>query len=855
MPFMLRHRFRNLPASFLRGMLPGLSLVAALLSGSASPAAEKTQITIRGGLLGCVKVGRWAPIRVEVDAEGVKSITVEAVDPHGNAVRFPLEKRPAGNVAAAASGGVEAGSFRHVARFEGLFQAGRLDTVPAVIVEFDDGRIERRRLRTAGSETERPELVGPLRQSVILVATLGRPAGFKSLGKTGSQGKRKSARNAAREEIDRVRLLEYDDAGQLPSDVRGFDALDVMVISGEYRLDASQDAALRQWVREGGHLVVCRGSRLQAFETPAKGPRPSSGDGLLAGWLPVTIQGQDWLRDLSGLESFAGRKSPIFFGGQIRAARIEDPQARADQAGIVLARSRNGPLIVRVACGFGQVTFCGLDFHAPPVSTWDEVNALGEKILEQTVATIRSREVGGRAQLSQSGVSDLGTQLHSIVENFPSVRRMTAFRTIGLLIVYIVLIGPLDFLLVHRVLNRPRLTWITFPLLVIAATWLSIRSAGERNGQELRLNQFELLDVDATQSQPAATAADRQSVHGFTWFTAYSSDSMHYDLQVRPAPFAEADKAKVKESRPAARPALCWSGVNETVYGGMYRRSGLAIGQLDYTVRTADGAIDSLPIPIWSTKTFKAEWREPVSRLIESRLSLAEGGRLTGTFKHRFAAPIEDWILAFRGKLYWFAGPKSDPAAAAIPPNVDYQVSTATVQQSGLMDHLTGVRFRQERADEDRLRTTRFEQDPYDSNGKDPLKLLRTLTFYQAIGGRKYTGLSNANLERLDLSRLLVLNRAVLVGRIRGPAARIALSPEGAGKPRHVTPNRSDTFVRVLLPVRRGKRAMTNDETQMTKEFRMTNDERPRTASSFGFRHSFDIRHSTFDIPWRPLRD
>jgi hypothetical protein len=386
---------------------------------------------------------------------------------------------------------------------------------------------------------------------------------------------------------------------------------------------------------------------------------------------------------------------------------------------------------------------------------------------------------------------------------------MTAIRTIGLLIVYILLIGPLDYLLVHRLLKRPRLTWVTFPLLVVGATWLSIRTAGERNGEELRLNQFELLDVDATHSHPSAATVDRQTVHGFAWFTAYSADSMHYDLQVRPhiPGFTKEprDVNKVKDSTSAAGPALCWSGVNETVYGGMYRRSGLAIGQLDYAVRPADSAIDRLPIPIWSAKTFKAEWREPASRLIESRLSLTEGGRVRGTFKHRFAGPIEDWILVYGGMLYRYVGPESGKAGAAIPPNADYEISAATVQSSGLMDHLTGVRFRQESRDEDRLRTTRFEQEPYDPNGKDPLKLLRTITFYQAIGGRKYTGLNNANLERLDLSRLLTLNRAVLVGRLRGPAARVALSPEGADSPRDVAPTRSDTFVRVLLPVRREK--------------------------------------------------
>jgi hypothetical protein len=42
---------------------------------------------------------------------------------------------------------------------------------------------------------------------------------------------------------------------------------------------------------------------------------------------------------------------------------------------------------------------------------------------------------------------------------------------------------------------------------------------------------------------------------------------------------------------------------------------------------------------------------------------------------------------------------------------------------------------------------------------------------------------------------------------------------------------------------------MTNDKWQMTNEAQMTNDEAARQiVSSFGFRHSFDIRHSCLVI-------
>ena len=47
---------------------------------------------------------------------------------------------------------------------------------------------------------------------------------------------------------------------------------------------------------------------------------------------------------------------------------------------------------------------------------------------------------------------------------------------------------------------------------------------------------------------------------------------------------------------------------------------------------------------------------------------------------------------------------------------------------------------------------------------------------------------------------------------------------------------------------------MTNDETQMTKEFQMTNARTLKVSnmltghSGFGFGHSFDIRHSVVSV-------
>ena len=52
---------------------------------------------------------------------------------------------------------------------------------------------------------------------------------------------------------------------------------------------------------------------------------------------------------------------------------------------------------------------------------------------------------------------------------------------------------------------------------------------------------------------------------------------------------------------------------------------------------------------------------------------------------------------------------------------------------------------------------------PYDQSSTDLPYILRTMMFYEAGGGRRYTGLSNSYQKFVDLSDRLDLGRAILV--------------------------------------------------------------------------------------------
>ena len=92
----------------------------------------------------------------------------------------------------------------------------------------------------------------------------------------------------------------------------------------------------------------------------------------------------------------------------------------------------------------------------------------------------------------------------------------------------------------------------------------------------------------------------------------------------------------------------------------------------------------------------------------------------------------------------------------------------------------------------------------YDPRSRNPADWIEILTFHQAAGGIGYTGLENRDLAELDLSNLLTLNRAVLLGRL------VAASTDGTvagtelvvnGEPVSATGIRRVTYVRVVLKV------------------------------------------------------
>ena len=269
--------------------------------------------------------------------------------------------------------------------------------------------------------------------------------------------------------------------------------------------------------RLGGRgRTSCRGGRVELAGGPRRCPRPDL--------LPAVPAGDDPdQRRPDVLEAFAGATS------QIVPVSADDVRATLDVAragirgptragGKVFCATSTSPIVVRGTHGFGRVTLVGLDVDGPPFATWVDRGLFWVKALDfRPAASTASANQARSADSSSRGMPTFRASSERSLEQFPGVRLVPFGWVAFFIFVYILLIGPGDYLFLRRVLRRMELTWITFPTIVVAVSlpWPTGRPTVAK-GTELRVNQVDVVDVDipstgASEGRRSPTCSAREN--------------------------------------------------------------------------------------------------------------------------------------------------------------------------------------------------------------------------------------------------------------------------------------------------------------------------------------------------------
>ena len=197
--------------------------------------------------------------------------------------------------------------------------------------------------------------------------------------------------------------------------------------------------------------------------------------------------------------------------------------------------------------------FCAFDLDAEPFLSWTGRDLLVARLLEVLLGEVGQAALRPRQpEMARIGYQDLAGQLRLALDQFPGVLVVPFSLVAALASLYIIIIGPLDYLLLRKAAVSMRWTWLTFPLTVALFVALTGFLAHYWKGSQLGLNQVDLVDIDLASGW----------MRGTTWAHLYSPRTQTFDLALEPTWPPRYDPV-------TSGAALTWHGLPGRGFGGM----------------------------------------------------------------------------------------------------------------------------------------------------------------------------------------------------------------------------------------------------------------------------------------------
>lgn len=559
-------------------------------------------------------------------------------------------------------------------------------------------------------------------------------------------------------------VLGMDDVTLLPSSWLNLESISTMMISTSdvdliQSISDQQWQAIDQWVRNGGQLVFCGGEN---GETVLQ-------DEGLGRFLPGTLVNTVDLENSWQLEAFANSRDQLLQGdNQTLAATVLNPVF-----GIIDKRQDDTPLIVRTARGFGLVVYSAVDFDKGPILDWPGRNAFISGLLDAASNIDPSTvEESQNSRFSHYGYDDLTGQLRVPLEQFSNVRFVT-FTWVAVLIgLYILCIGPGDYLLLRRGFRKMELTWVTFTLITILFCGVALMMARLTRPTSIQVNQLEIIDIDSIDN----------TARGNLWANVFSPTTS--DCQVDTG----AKNALGFNTR--TNSTVIWQGLPGNGLGGMQTRAVARLFRREYRCEfesIGEGALPArctlanLPLQVSSTKPLLVQWYSPSPFTVQSRLKVdSRIQRLEGTITNPLNVNLSNCRLMFENWTYELND--------VLEPGETFDVETETKEK-------TAKNFLTRRKRE----SNKGKNSPWNPADSRIWRIADMLMFYELAGGRGYTKLSHDYQSRIDLSRQLNLGRAMLVGEVKQINHCTDLEISDADS--EASYDNVTTIVRIILPV------------------------------------------------------
>lgn len=678
--------------------------LATLLAGGSTDAQPRIK-SIELGVDGVYRVGLPTLITAEVEQQDGQPLRLLAIAPDNDGL--PV----------ATTGALTQGESTETL-VSVVTKLGRAaDPIVLRLLDESDETLDQRRVRP-GSVVDGAVVKKPLAAEERFVIVIGG-------AETGD------ANSAEPLEQKVARLADLTEA---PSDWRAYQAADrVLLHADEAALGAGDEApiaALEHWVRRGGRLILSCGETGPTLLDPA-GPLANFAPGEPAGVVP--------LRSTAPLETFAGASRPLQTSEPLKACRLTDVR------GQVLCYDGPSqealPLVVRTRIGFGEVLLVAIDLSSAAISGWQDRAALYDRLMNPSaVDNVRSADPAPNRRSKRTLSLEL---VRSLDNALPGVTTAPLLAIVGLTTLYLLTIGPLDWLIVTRWLGRPQLTWVTFPITVALFAAAVLIGASWLRGLQCATASLEVRDVDSSTGSSRTLLLTQ----------LYSPRPDRFDLT---ASVAEDD----------ADASCSWFASVDGRLGGLSSGSGLGAEGSAGGYATIEGKVEGLPLAAGSTKSLVTEVYAAGQPTMQATLEPSTGGLVAGSVTNETGDDLVDCQLWHNGWA-WRLGAFGNG-------------ETKTINDSGNL-----------------LRVTTLLGKQLDERETTAPTLASMISFGRLIDRRRSPP-ENHLLAHWDVTHQLDMGQAILVGRLAKGADSLRLVGDArTGK----APQQRDVFVRYLIAV------------------------------------------------------
>ncbi|WP_409250768.1 hypothetical protein V1502_11380 [Bacillus sp. SCS-153A] len=462
-------------------------------TGTEAAAEGALTIEVEEGIKGKVKHGKAFPVTVTITNEG-EDITGDLVissNPYYHAYEnlvVPVE------IAAGAEQKIQV-SLPGLTDFGGPMYTNKDKSIRFYEGGWEDGKL----IKTKGDSNLTPSYIPEMK--LVLGLLSDNPDGMNVLKLTSYQG-----------ETPEVLPLTAD---TLPEDSLGFEMFDAIIIH-DYSIDQlpeKKQAALKQWVDLGGHLIIGSTPDLQQKM------------GGLNSLIPMNVTGEEKLKDLSFLNGYSEKPLTL----EEMTVMTGEGDANLDE----LIVEGGKPLAVEKGFGMGKVTQLTYNFSEEPLASWEGNSGWWNRILTVSVDSNMQHPMSFYDQTQN--ILRYTTELFS--SSFLSVSLIA-----WLFAAYIIVIVPILYFILKKVDKREWGWWIIPSIAVVTSLGIFFTGASDRSGGE-SINKAGIVSVNEEGFGSGYHFASMLSSSGGDYSVELGSESLH------PIPFNQEFVEQVNYSK------------------------------------------------------------------------------------------------------------------------------------------------------------------------------------------------------------------------------------------------------------------------------------------------------------------